>query len=132
MARRISTCVLVVLMMGCAASQKSTFSVLVTGGDVLVREIGCDVQRSGPGTKVDVSADIPIEGIPIPINIGFDGQGLWSGKNVEIIIEDGTLVFERAVSGTQYTDVAEMLEKVFVPGDPFGDRVYGARGDGSE
>ncbi|MEW6234763.1 MAG: hypothetical protein AB1656_05190 [Candidatus Omnitrophota bacterium] len=120
-ARYIILAIMAMGLMSCASSMKEKgFIVDGVGGDLLIRDIASDAQMPSE-IDVSASANIPIDGTQSPLDLAIANRGLFSVDTVTIRNVTGNVVIERALTGTQNVSIPESLEKLFTPGDPFGD-----------
>jgi hypothetical protein len=124
MIRIIIPCLLLVTGCGLLAHQRSTrtFEVDTIGGSLLIRDIGSNNQFPNPEghTRIDGSTSFPVEGIPVGVDLSMEGNGLLQGHDIHIRNVSGSVIIERALNDNQNIPLPETLEKLFVPGNPFG------------
>lgn len=109
------------LLVGCASGQstrKVQFGSI--GGDFIMRNIGDGSQMPVPGgTDVNLDAEVPIEGVPIPISLDVSRAGLLSTHDLSVERVEGTVILEAAFTGMQGIDLPACLERTFTPSNPF-------------
>lgn len=113
---------LVLLLVSCAANQNARRVVIRNPNLLIISDMATDNTAPFIGNTVDASGNIPISGVPLPVDLAYKQGGIMSAN--EIIIEaatGGTVIIERGVSGNSGVDLNGALERVFVPVQhPFG------------
>lgn len=106
------------ILLGCSQYQRKDVVFRRVTGDVWIRSIASDNQEpTDEGTAF--SASTPGIGEIPPIQAAYSGKGMFAGHN--LIIEDvsGSLFIEEAGNRNQGVPTADVLQRLFKPGDPF-------------
>lgn len=106
---------LLMILVGCSGGNVRVIEFDTVGGDVWIRSIASDNQSSNEGSSV--SGEVPIEGIDTKWN--YLNKGLLSGSSVIIKNVSGCLYIEEAGNRNHNDSIPLILEKLFLPGDPF-------------
>ena len=99
------------ISIGCSSGNIRSIQFDKVGGDVWIRSIASDNQKSSAeGTSIDFQS-VPYQG-------NFLGRGIVTGSNVSIKDVSGSLYIEEVGNRNQNQDVEKFLQSLYIPGDP--------------
>lgn len=114
--RLIIVLIVAIALAGCSASRERSLVIDGVGGGLILRDMGSNNQHYGEGFSGNADVNMPINGFQSPIKLDLSGRGLLSYSTIEIRNIYGTVLIQRAGSGNQNMSVAEILEKIAIPG----------------
>lgn len=120
MRKTIALLIAAVILAGCAQFQRNKIVFRHVTGDVWIRSIASDNHEPTEG-GTDISVNTPgmqTQGIP-PIAAALSGKGMFAHHNLVIEDVSGSLFIEEAGNRNQGVPTADVLQRLFKPGDPF-------------
>ncbi len=106
------------LLVGCANQSGIVVKIDTVGGDFWARKVGANNQMVDIG-QTNLSANTTgVNGFP-PIGLDWNSKMQSKMNRIEIRNVSGSIYFESAASDNQGVDISKVLEKVYLPGDPF-------------
>lgn len=118
MKRLFGVIVLLTVLFGCANQLGLTVKIDTVGGDFWTRKVGSSNQQVDTGQSTFTGSTTGINGVP-PVGLDWTSTMQAKVSRIEIKNVSGSVYFESAGSDNQGINIPDILEKIYLPGDPF-------------